>query len=91
MPILGVSVAANSYSSVVAKSLKWAETCDSRVLIFANVHVVMEAVDSASYRDCLNQADIISPDGVPLVWALRLLGPGLKHRVSMVLTAPSPC
>ena len=81
MTILGVSVAVNNYGSVVAKSLEWAETADSRVLVFANVHVVMEAVDSPSYRDCLNQADIVSPDGVPLVWALKLLGRPEASRV----------
>ena len=74
MTILGVNVAVNSYESVVAKSLEWAKTCDSRILVFANVHVVMEAVDSPTYRDCLNQADLVSSDGVPLVWALKLLG-----------------
>jgi N-acetylglucosaminyldiphosphoundecaprenol N-acetyl-beta-D-mannosaminyltransferase len=71
--ILGVSVAVNTYGSVVAKSLEWARKAESRALVFANVHVVMEAVDSQSYRECLNQADIVSPDGVPLVWALKLL------------------
>jgi N-acetylglucosaminyldiphosphoundecaprenol N-acetyl-beta-D-mannosaminyltransferase len=79
--ILGVSVAVNSYGSVVTKSLEWAKTADSRVLVFANVHVVMEAVDSPSYRDCLNRADIVSPDGVPLVWALKLLGKPDASRV----------
>lgn len=74
MTILGVNIAASSYGSVVEKSLEWAKVRESRVLVFANVHVVMEAVDSPAYRDCLNRADIVSPDGVPLVWALRLLG-----------------
>ena len=81
MTILGVSVAANSYGVVVEKSLEWAKRRDSRVLVFANVHVVMEAVDSPTYRDNLNRADIVSPDGVPLVWALRLLGRPEASRV----------
>ena len=79
--ILGIHVSASNYGSVVAKSLEWARSYDSRVLVFANVHVVMEAVDSPAYRDCLSQADIVSPDGVPLVWALRLLGKTEASRV----------
>src|SRR5579862_978060 len=72
--ILGVKVAASSYADVVAISLDWANSSDSRTLIFANVHVVMEAFDDPVYRDYLNKADMVSPDGVPLVWALKLLG-----------------
>jgi UDP-N-acetyl-D-mannosaminuronic acid transferase (WecB/TagA/CpsF family) len=90
MTILGVKVAANSYASVVTKSLEWAKGREPRVLVFANVHVVMEALDSADYRECLKRGDIVSPDGVPLVWALKLLG---QAKVSRVYgpTALSPC
>lgn len=81
MTILGVSVAVNTYGAVVEKSLEWARKAESRTLVFANVHVVMEAVDNQSYRECLNRADVVSPDGVPLVWALKLLGQPNASRV----------
>ncbi|HEY6376206.1 MAG TPA: WecB/TagA/CpsF family glycosyltransferase [Edaphobacter sp.] len=81
MTILGANIAANDYGFVVEQSLKWAEMHDSRILVFANVHVVMEAVDDPAYRTCLNSADIVSPDGVPLVWALKLLGRPEASRV----------
>jgi N-acetylglucosaminyldiphosphoundecaprenol N-acetyl-beta-D-mannosaminyltransferase len=81
MTVLRVNLTASSYQSVVEKSLQWAKTRESRALVFANVHVVMEAVDSPSYRDCLNNSDIVSPDGVPLVWALKLLGRREASRV----------
>ena len=79
--ILGVKVAASSYADVVAKGLGWANSNDSRTLIFANVHVVMEAFDDPVYREYLNKADMVSPDGVPLVWALKLLGQRHAARV----------
>jgi N-acetylglucosaminyldiphosphoundecaprenol N-acetyl-beta-D-mannosaminyltransferase len=40
----------------------------------ANVHVTMEAHDSAEFRAIVNGADLVAPDGIPLVWALRLFG-----------------
>lgn len=75
--ILGVNVVASSYQQVTEQSILWAKRRESRTLVFANVHVIMEAFDDADYRRCLSQVDAVNPDGVPLVWALKLMG--LKH------------
>jgi len=40
----------------------------------ANVHVVIEAQDSADYRRLLNESFLTVPDGRPLVWVGRLQG-----------------
>lgn len=40
----------------------------------ANVHMIMEAYDDPRFHQIMDTADIVVPDGVPLVWALRLLG-----------------
>ncbi len=36
--------------------------------------MVMEAYDDRAYRDLVNAADLVTPDGMPLVWMLRALG-----------------
>ena len=79
--ILGVNVASTSYAEVVAKAVEWAKTRQSRTLVFANVHVIMEAFDNPSLRESLNAADLVNPDGVPLVWALKMLGNKQASRV----------
>jgi N-acetylglucosaminyldiphosphoundecaprenol N-acetyl-beta-D-mannosaminyltransferase len=79
--ILGVNVASTSYAEVVGKSVEWARARQSRTLVFANVHVIMEAFDNPKLRDSLNAADLVNPDGVPLVWALKLLGHSQASRV----------
>jgi N-acetylglucosaminyldiphosphoundecaprenol N-acetyl-beta-D-mannosaminyltransferase len=76
-----VNVAASSYDEVIEQSILWAQRRESRTLVFANVHVIMEAFDDAAYRRCLNQADMVNPDGVPLVWALKLMGHKNASRV----------
>ena len=48
----------------------------------ANVHMIMEAYDDASFRDVVNAAAIVVPDGKPLVWALRRLGEKHVERVT---------
>jgi N-acetylglucosaminyldiphosphoundecaprenol N-acetyl-beta-D-mannosaminyltransferase len=79
--ILGVNVQTKNYAEVVAQCLGWAKAGDSRALVFANVHVIMEAFDNVQLRQSLNSADLVNPDGVPLVWALRLLGHPSATRV----------
>ncbi len=72
--ILGVRIAVSSYAETADKCISWAEANESRTVIFANVHVVMEACDNPEFRALLNSADMINPDGMPLVWALKALG-----------------
>ncbi len=79
--ILGVKIAPSSYTEIVEKSLAWSKVGDSRAIFFANVHVLMEAFDDTSFRAELNAADIVNPDGMPLVWALRALGTSDASRV----------
>jgi N-acetylglucosaminyldiphosphoundecaprenol N-acetyl-beta-D-mannosaminyltransferase len=41
----------------------------------------MEAYDSPDFRSVLNHADLVTPDGVPLVWLMRLKGQRAQQRV----------
>jgi N-acetylglucosaminyldiphosphoundecaprenol N-acetyl-beta-D-mannosaminyltransferase len=36
--------------------------------------MIMEAYDDPTFAEVVDGADLVTPDGVPLVWALRLLG-----------------
>jgi len=47
----------------------------------ANVHMVMEAYDHPEFRKIINAADLVTPDGMPLVWTLRLKGIKDQQRV----------
>lgn len=58
---------------------RWAEEAESRVVLVANVHMVMEAWDDARLGEQLRSADLAVPDGTPLVWALRALGRETEH------------
>ena len=79
--ILGVNVAVSSYDETVQNCLRWGQERQSRALFFANVHVIMEAFDDPAFRQRLNKADMVNPDGMPLVWALRALGEADAERV----------
>ncbi len=72
--VVSIRVDATSYEHATQRILAWAAENRARVVCATNVHVVMEAFDNPDFAAILNAADLVTPDGVPLVWALRLLG-----------------
>lgn len=70
-----------SYEDTVAIIVAWARSQESRYVCLGTVNQVMESYDSAAFREVMNQADLVTPDGMPLVWGLRLLGRRSASRV----------
>ncbi|WP_243398492.1 WecB/TagA/CpsF family glycosyltransferase [Deinococcus koreensis] len=54
--------------------IHWAQAGESRYVCASNVHMVMESHDSAEFKTVVNGASLVTSDGVPLVWALKMLG-----------------
>lgn len=79
--ILGTRTDSTNYADAATRVLAWARMPESRYVCVSNVHVTMEAYDSAEFRAVVNGADLVTPDGMPLVWALRLLGVAEATRV----------
>jgi N-acetylglucosaminyldiphosphoundecaprenol N-acetyl-beta-D-mannosaminyltransferase len=72
--ILGTRVDATSYDDAARMITTWAGTGKAHYVCAANVHMVMEAWDDPRYQQVVNGADLVTPDGMPLVWGLRLSG-----------------
>jgi len=89
--VLGLRVDATSYSEAVDQVLAWASRGESRYVCFANVHMTMETVDHPTFREVVNGADLVAPDGMPLVWALRRLGAREATRVYGPDFVPALC
>ena len=79
--ILGVLVDATNYGDACDRISLWAKTQQSRYIVAANVHVIMTAYWNPAYRHILNQAALVTPDGMPLVWGLQRLGIKQQTRV----------
>lgn len=79
--ILGIGVDATSYEDATARVIAWAGRGESRYVCLGVVASLMEARESARYRDALEAADLVTPDGMPLVWMLRGLGARPAARV----------
>lgn len=72
--ILGMRVDDTSYEDASRRVLQWAHEKRSAYVCAASVHMNMEAFDSVEFRQVVNGADLVTPDGRPLVWALKCLG-----------------
>jgi N-acetylglucosaminyldiphosphoundecaprenol N-acetyl-beta-D-mannosaminyltransferase len=79
--IAGARVHVTSYEHAVKQILAWVNERSARSVYAANVHVVMEAHDNPDMAEAVNCADLVTPDGVPLVWALKILGHKNAQRV----------
>lgn len=81
LPVLGTGISATGYDEAVAVIAAWAAAGRQAYVAICNVHSVMEAHRDPAFAAVLNAAAMATPDGVPLVWALRLLGRRRQGRV----------
>ena len=89
--ILGSRVDCLTYNDTTARVVAWAHAGESRYVCIANVHMLMEAVDDEAFRTVLNDADLVTSDGMPLVWGLRALGLTRAVRVYGPILMPRVC
>jgi N-acetylglucosaminyldiphosphoundecaprenol N-acetyl-beta-D-mannosaminyltransferase len=88
--ILGMRVDATCYADAARSILDMAQT-GGGITCVATVHMVMEAFDDPSFQRIVNGAELVTSDGVPLVWALRALGVAEAQRVYGPELTPAVC
>lgn len=79
--VLGMRVDATTYEDAAARIFDWTRREESRYVCVATVNNVMEAYHAPGFRAIMREADLVTPDGMPLVWGLRLLGHRAATRV----------
>ena len=79
--IIDVGIDTTSYEDTCDRIVTFAQQAKSCYIVAANVHVIMTAYWNQAYRQVLANAEIVTPDGMPLVWGLRSLGAKNQQRV----------
>lgn len=80
--LLGVRVHMVQIPDVIRQMEQWVrERQGSHFIAVTGMHGVTEAQQDISFKTILNGADLVIPDGMPLVWVARLRGHPLKRRV----------
>ncbi|MGA8443165.1 MAG: WecB/TagA/CpsF family glycosyltransferase [Candidatus Sulfotelmatobacter sp.] len=80
--VLGVRVNAVQIPDIIGVIERWVRDRDtSNYIAVTGMHGVAESRNDPRFRDILNAAGLVIPDGMPLVWLGRLQGHGeLKRR-----------
>ncbi len=79
--ILGVNVNAITMADAISTIQEWIKKKQSHYVCVTPVDVVMEAQKDKGFRDIINSAGLVTPDGMPLVWLSRLKGCKRAERV----------
>ena len=80
--VIGFPVTAESFETQVDTMLAWARQGLSKTVCVANVHMLIEAKCNAGFARVLHRADMLTPDGMPLVWVTSRLRKRQQDRVA---------
>jgi N-acetylglucosaminyldiphosphoundecaprenol N-acetyl-beta-D-mannosaminyltransferase len=80
--LLHFDLSIGEYSSFVPGIIHLARQRRSSTVCIANVHMFIEAWRNERFSWVINHADIVTPDGKPLTWGLRLLNGIRQERVA---------
>jgi N-acetylglucosaminyldiphosphoundecaprenol N-acetyl-beta-D-mannosaminyltransferase len=71
--IVNFSWTTGKYQQIVDAITALAKNRVSSTVYFAGVHMFSEAYRNDDFRALVNKADVVAPDGQPIVWMLRIL------------------
>ncbi len=77
--LLSIAVSTGMYSEMLDEIINLSFSNVSSFVCLANVHTTITAFQDRNYASIIKQAEIVTPDGMPLTWALRLLF-GIKQQ-----------
>ncbi|MEM6762674.1 MAG: WecB/TagA/CpsF family glycosyltransferase [Pseudomonadota bacterium] len=80
--ILRVSVSELDLAGTVERIIHWSGRAPARVVITANLDHVIKLRDDLAFARVYDEADLVTPDGMPFVWLSRREGTPLKERVT---------
>lgn len=80
--VLGAYIDHLSWDEVLGKIREWAHRHESRYVCICNVHSVVTATRDAEFEMVINHADLATPDGAPVAWAMRHSGLTDQQRIN---------
>jgi N-acetylglucosaminyldiphosphoundecaprenol N-acetyl-beta-D-mannosaminyltransferase len=81
-PVLDARIDALGWDQALERITRWARQRESRYVCLCNVHSVVTAHLDPGYRAIVNAADMATPDGMPVAWALTKLGFPRQQRIN---------
>jgi len=70
-PVLGVNISAVNLDLAAQRIDDWIKARKSVYVCVAPVSTVIDCQDDPDYKNIINAADMVTPDGMPLVWLAK--------------------
>ncbi|RJG00020.1 glycosyltransferase [Noviherbaspirillum saxi] len=80
--VLEAFIDAVSWEEAVGRITRWGAAHESRYVCICNVHSVVTTTSDVEFKIAVNNADMATPDGAPIAWALRKLGHPAQERIN---------
>jgi N-acetylglucosaminyldiphosphoundecaprenol N-acetyl-beta-D-mannosaminyltransferase len=80
--VIGFPVTILPFWQQVKCIVEWAQLGLSKVVCVANVHMLTEATTDRDLAAVIHGADLVTPDGMPLVWMIQMLQRAHQDRVA---------
>jgi N-acetylglucosaminyldiphosphoundecaprenol N-acetyl-beta-D-mannosaminyltransferase len=92
--LLSIRVDPATREQVIRHIVEWSGQSTGRAVYACNVHMLTEAAWTPDFAAVLRDADLVVPDGMPLVWLFRVMGTSDVERVrgpQLMLDACDQC
>lgn len=80
--MLRTFIDAASWDDALERMMAWASDRESRYVCICNCHAVATALHEPRLAQAINDADMATPDGWPVAWALRRMGYPNQQRIA---------
>jgi N-acetylglucosaminyldiphosphoundecaprenol N-acetyl-beta-D-mannosaminyltransferase len=80
--VIGAPICTLTFDEHISLIIEWAKAYQSKMVCVSNVHMLIEAWEDSYFAEVLKNADLVTPDGMPLVWMLRTMGAKQSQRVA---------
>ena len=86
--LINFSISTGRYRQFIEDITTLAAARVSATVYFANVHMYIEAHNDEGFLELINNADIVTPDGQPLAWIMKVFYGIKQDRVSAMDMLP---
>ncbi len=80
--VLEAFIDAVSWDEAIGQITAWGAARESRYVCICNVHSTVTTTRDVEFKIAVNNADMATPDGAPIAWALRRLGFPKQERIN---------
>lgn len=82
--IMGIAIDALNMEEAYNRFISFMNGNDLKIIYTPNTEIIMASQNDLALFKILNEADLVIPDGIGIIYASKILGKGLRERVTGV-------